>query len=237
MRQIKLLVILLACYVLVSCGHSEIKSQNDSVSDNQPIRIDTSFSFMHGNDSCMLLLAKQESAGMNGVIEEKIAAWIVSKRDTLFKAKFNFNTIGKFHEPAQGQYFLELINDGGGSGYEGVLLFINHAKTQPFLDGVTDFTELTKWTFSDNGKAVLVAHGIWVAGDPDGEDFEAHYSAHQQALYLFDLTTNPRQEKEIGRTEKKYDLIDGGNTFNDIRKSEPQFDTLINWESFGFKSE
>jgi hypothetical protein len=220
--------------MLLSCASDAGTARSQTDSTVTLVAVDTFFRFMHGSDSCSLLLAKKESDKGNGVIEEKTAAWILKQNDTVFKATFNFNTIGKYAELPTGQSFIQLINNGGGSGFQGVLLFINKSKQDPFLDGVTDITELSSWIYSDDGNSVLMAHGMWVAGDPDSENFESHFSPHKQVLYLFDLSTTPRSEKEAGITNGKYDLIGGGNTFADIRMFEPQFDSLINWGAFGY---
>jgi hypothetical protein len=121
------------------------------------------------------------------------------------------------------------LNDGGGSGYTGVLLFINTSRKEPFVDGVTDFTELSKWKYSEDGNSVLIAHGLWEMGNPDSPDAEVHFSEHRQALFLYDVSVTPRTEKELGLTKHKYELIDGGSSFEDIRKGEPQVSSKRNY--------
>lgn len=234
MKRIIATAALSGVVMLLSCSSDQGTAATQSDPSVSVVAIDTLFKFMDGRDSCSLLLAKKESDKGNGVIEEKIAAWILKQNDTVFKANFNFNTIGKYIELPTGQNFIQLINNGGGSGFQGVLLFINKSKQDPFLDGVTDITELSSWIYSEDGNTVLMAHGMWVAGDPDSENFESHFSPHKQVLYLFDLTTTPRSEKEAGITNGKYDLVDGGNTFADVHMFEPQFDSLIDWTSFGY---
>jgi|GEM_PF-1774239 len=219
--------------LVVSCGTSQNREEVASADSAVPVHVDTSFVFLHNNDSCELLMARQEAVGQNGVIEEKIATWITRDADTVFRASFNFNKIGEYTALDSGRSFFHLANDAGGSGYTGVLLFINTSRTEPFLDAVADITELSKWKYSENGNNVLVAQGLWKVGDPDSPDFEAHFSEHRQALFLYDISTTPRTEKSLGITKNKYELIEGGNSFEDISKGEPQFDTLVNWEKFG----
>lgn len=221
--------------VLLSCGSPDTNKTEKQDTAVSSLKFDTSFVFMHNNDTCELLLARQEAVGQNGVMEEKIVSRITRGADTVFRASFNFNKIGEYITQSSGRSFLHLVNDGGGSGYTGVLLFINTSRTDPFLDGVADITELSNWKYSEDGNSVLISQGLWKVGNPDSPDFESHFSEHRQALFLYDLSSSPKTEKSLGITVNKYELIDGGNSFEDIRKGEPQFDSLIDWDKFGIK--
>ncbi|MFM2016733.1 MAG: hypothetical protein RL007_389 [Bacteroidota bacterium] len=219
--------------ISASCGttqkHEEVVAADSSV----PVHVDTSFVFLHNNDSCELLLAKRESIENNGVITEKIFTWITRGQDTVFRASYNFNTIGAYEVIGSSRSYFQLINDGGGSGYTGVLLYLNTSRKEPFVDAISDISELSKWIYSADGNSVLMAHGLWTVTDMDAPDAETHFSAHRQVLFLYDINVTPRTEKELGATKNKYELIDGENSFEDMRKSESQFDTLVAWEKFG----
>lgn len=219
----------------MSCESPNNKKTEKAGAAVSSLKFDTSFVFMHNNDTCELLLARQEAVGQNGVMEEKIVSRITRGSDTVFRASFNFNKIGDYTTLKSGRSFLHLVNDGGGSGYNGVLLYVNTSRKEPFLDGVADITELSKWKFSEDGNTVLIAQGLWKVGNPDSPDFESHFSEHRQALFLYDVSVTPRTEKNAGITKNKYELIDGGNSFEDIRKGEPQLDTLVKWDEFGIK--
>lgn len=221
--------------VLLSCESPDNNRTEKAETVVASLKFDTSFVFMHNNDTCELLLTRQEVVGQNGVMEEKIVSRITRGADTVFRVSFNFNKIGEYTALDSGRSFLQLWNDWGGSGYGGVLLFVNTSRSEPFLDAVADITELSKWKYSEDGNSVLISQGLWNVGNPDSSDFESHFSEHRQALFLYDLSSSPRTEKPLGITVNKYELIDGGNSFEDIRKGEPQFDTLIDWEKFGIK--
>lgn len=233
MKTINAILAAAVMVISASCGTTQTHEEVVAADSTVPVHVDTSFVFLHNNDSCELLLAKRESIDNDGVITEKIFSWITHGKDTVFRASFNFNTIGKYDAVDGGRNYLQLINDGGGSGYTGVLLYLNTSRKEPFIDAVSDFSELSKWIYSTDGNSVLMAHGLWTLTDMDAPDAETHFSAHRQVLFLYDVNVTPRTEKELGPTKNKYELIDGENTFEDLRKSEPQFDTLVNWEKFG----
>lgn len=233
MKKVNVILAAALIAVLGSCGTTQNQEEVVSADSSVPVHVDTSFVFVHNNDSCELLLAKRESIENNGVIAEKIFTWITRGKDTVFRASYNFNTIGSYEVIAGTRSYFQLINDGGGSGYTGVLLFLNTSRKEPFVDVISDISELSKWIYSTDGNSVLMAHGLWTVTDMDAPDAETHFSAHRQVLFLYDINVTPRTEKELGATKNKYELINGENSFGDMRKSEPQFDTLVNWEKFG----
>jgi hypothetical protein len=233
MKKVNAILAAVLIITVASCGTSQNNEEVHSADSSLPVQVDTSFVFLHNNDSCELLLAKREKIENDGVIAEKIFTWITRGKDTVFRASFNFNTIGTYEVVGGGRSYFRLINDGGGSGYTGVLLYLNTSRKEPFIDAVSDFSELSKWIYSNDGNSVLMAHGLWTVTDTDAPDAETHFSSHRQVLFLYDTDVTPRTEKELGATKNKYELIDGENTFEDIRKSESQFDTLVTWEKFG----
>lgn len=226
---------------LFSCsGNETVKTVPDTVKSTMDTVVqktesvkeelkDTVFSLEQNGQEYQLVLTHPRNDSVDYVT--KTRAKILQGEIVLYDEIFEFNAVGRFQEPKKGIYFLDLVNESGGSGYWGTVYRIEPGKKSGLLP-VVNFTELTSWKFSRNADTLLCASGYWDMGNTEDDSFEAHFDAHQQTLFFCRLEDGVYRKEQIGTTERKYDLVDDAAGWKKLQEGEPELAGKINWEEF-----
>lgn len=230
--------LLLLLLIFASCHSGERSAPADAVRDSavplvQTIReefSDTVYDFrMNGKYYRLMLTHRQNLV----TYEPFTIVRVLEGNDTIFRQDCpHYNVSGKFFSSNQKDWFLELVSDGGGSGFSGTI-FQLHLGDEPVLDTVLNFNELTSWKWSTSGDNLLVAQGDWVMGNPDDSTFESHYSPHAQTVFIVHPAYVKSSAEILGTTKGKYGLPEDENEWHSIREKETSISAKIDWASFG----
>jgi hypothetical protein len=126
-------------------------------------------------------------------------------------------------------YFIALINTGGGSGYEGNLYklnFDNNNKLKP----VFDYGELSYFAVNKEANEWLVIHGIW-----NFEEKETHFEDHRYEIESYKMLNDSIEKTIFGKTKYKYSSMNFYMGLKEMIKKEPELFKSIDLSQFSFK--
>ena len=199
--------------LLISCGHKNkntthkpeyLKKTDIKFSEDLPS--DTSFRIDIGAKSFQLIITHDEQPSITNNNESTTTIRIVdnSNQDTLYRKTYDFNELGELTKSGANNYYITLLNSGGGSGYSGCLFKIN-CNPKIALQPIFNFDELSFWEFNKTDKEIILYKGKWNM-NPNSKSFEAHFSKHIQTIFLYKINESKISFKKLGTTKNKYDI-------------------------------
>jgi hypothetical protein len=147
-----------------------------------------------------------------------------------------FITTYSFKEKAT--EYVTLSSSGGGSGFTSTIYRLESDKSFHFQP-VFSYSELSYYSFSQDGSEILCLHGIWALFNEseDGEIEETHFADHAYNIITINLNESKPTIQDHGSTRNKYPSEDSGTSFNElvnqIYKKEPRLFHNIRLEKYG----
>ncbi|MGG9960958.1 hypothetical protein [Ferruginibacter sp. SUN106] len=118
-----------------------------------------------------------------------------------------------------GKLFLEVIFNGGGSGYNGSCFEIASRNDTVKLVPVYNFDELSLLYFSSDNE-IIKLEGIW-----NFKEDESHFSEHRYSVTKINFTNATFKSTGLGNTKFKYEMADGEHALKKLlllmKKKEP----------------
>ncbi len=122
---------------------------------------------------------------------------------------------------ALGVLYLELVFDGGGSGYSGTLYQINIQGNTIAPIEILHYGELSAYLFSKSNNDILLFNGIWGSAED-----ESHFSDHLYTVTKYSFEGLLMRRQLLGTTQKKYESVSDNKTFlataKEIQQREPK---------------
>jgi hypothetical protein len=197
---------------------------------------DTIHQLLIGGKHYRLILTHEiPSVEHNGDLTTTVRLVDNADGDTLYENTFDFNTVGQLRNPVPDHYWLSLYNWDNGSGYQGTLFNIRLTPGIT-LQPVLNFSELTNFKSNRTATELLCFDGIWDMVNINSDNPEAHFTAHKQAITVYQI----REDTVLsylpggGLTKRKYFDEDENIevTLQKLRKQEPAIAKEIKWEDY-----